>query len=231
MGLIPGLGRTSGGGNGNPLQHLAWEILWTEESGVLQSMGSQRVGRNSVTEQQKAKSTVWHCFNLKGGADLSAVSGEENSSFLTTLPLKFRALNDKLKSPWGEIGFLGFWKKASVAEKWWAKIKGRMVWNEAGAGRWAEVSSCVLWQTDLVLSISGSYQRGLGREVRGSHFYFSKKTSGCSLGNWEGRGCWGMEGRHERYWILSVMFYDRILPFTALGEVRERYIRFRYLWN
>ena len=87
MGLIPGLGRTFGGGNGNPLQHLAWEILWTEEPGVLQSMGSQRVGCNSVTEQQKAKSTVWHCFNLKGGADLSAVSGEEYSSFLTLLSL------------------------------------------------------------------------------------------------------------------------------------------------
>ena len=25
---------------------LAWEILWTEEPGRLQSMGSQRVGRN-----------------------------------------------------------------------------------------------------------------------------------------------------------------------------------------
>ena len=28
---------------------LAWEILWTEEPGGLQSMGSQRVGNNSVT--------------------------------------------------------------------------------------------------------------------------------------------------------------------------------------
>ena len=29
---------------------LAWEILWTEETGGLQSMGSQRVGHNCVTE-------------------------------------------------------------------------------------------------------------------------------------------------------------------------------------
>ena len=29
---------------------LAWKILWTEETGGLQSMGSQRVGHNCVTE-------------------------------------------------------------------------------------------------------------------------------------------------------------------------------------
>ena len=31
MGSIPGLGRSSGGGPGNPLRALAWKILWTEE--------------------------------------------------------------------------------------------------------------------------------------------------------------------------------------------------------
>ena len=31
---------------------LAWEIPWTEEPGGLQSMGPQRVGHNSATEQQ-----------------------------------------------------------------------------------------------------------------------------------------------------------------------------------
>ena len=44
MGLIPGLGRSPGGGNGTPLQYiLAWKIQWAEESGRLQSMGPQRV--------------------------------------------------------------------------------------------------------------------------------------------------------------------------------------------
>ena len=33
-------------GNGNPLSTLAWRILWTEEPGGLQSMGSQRVGHD-----------------------------------------------------------------------------------------------------------------------------------------------------------------------------------------
>ena len=45
-GSIPGLGRSPGGGNGNPLQFLAWKILWTEEPGGLQSMELQRDGHN-----------------------------------------------------------------------------------------------------------------------------------------------------------------------------------------
>ena len=41
---IPGLGRSPGEGNGNPLQYSYLErIPWTEEPGDLQSMRSQRV--------------------------------------------------------------------------------------------------------------------------------------------------------------------------------------------
>ena len=43
---IPRSVRSAGGGHGNPLQYLAWSIPWTEESGRLQSMGSQRVGHD-----------------------------------------------------------------------------------------------------------------------------------------------------------------------------------------
>ena len=42
-GSIPGLGRYAGEGNGNLLSILAWRILWMEEAGGLQSMGSRRV--------------------------------------------------------------------------------------------------------------------------------------------------------------------------------------------
>ena len=42
-GSIPGLGRSPGEGNGNPLQYSCLEIPWTEEPGELQSMGLQRV--------------------------------------------------------------------------------------------------------------------------------------------------------------------------------------------
>ena len=43
---IPGSGRSPGGGNGNPLQYLAWETPGTEEPGGVQFMGSHRVGHN-----------------------------------------------------------------------------------------------------------------------------------------------------------------------------------------
>ena len=42
LGLIPGLGRSLGEGNGYPLQYSGLENSMTEEPGGLQSMGSQR---------------------------------------------------------------------------------------------------------------------------------------------------------------------------------------------
>ena len=42
VGLIPGLGRPSKEGNATHSSILAWEILWTEEPGGLQSMGSKK---------------------------------------------------------------------------------------------------------------------------------------------------------------------------------------------
>ena len=43
VGLIPGLGISPGGGNGNPLQYSCLENPMEEEPGGLQTMGSQRV--------------------------------------------------------------------------------------------------------------------------------------------------------------------------------------------
>ena len=50
MGSIPGLERSPGEGNGNPLQNSYLEFPQTEEPGGPQSMGSQRVGHDWVTE-------------------------------------------------------------------------------------------------------------------------------------------------------------------------------------
>ena len=49
-GLIPGLGRFPGEGNGNLLQYSCLEIPWAEEPGELLSMGWQKVGYNLVTK-------------------------------------------------------------------------------------------------------------------------------------------------------------------------------------
>ena len=45
-GLIPGLAKSVGGGNSNPLQYSCLGNPWTEEPGGLQSMGSLRVGHD-----------------------------------------------------------------------------------------------------------------------------------------------------------------------------------------
>ena len=46
QGSIPGLGRSSGEGNDNPLQYSCWRIPWTDG---LQSVGSQRVRHDRAT--------------------------------------------------------------------------------------------------------------------------------------------------------------------------------------
>ena len=46
LGLIPGSGRSPGEGMATHSSTLAWKITWTEETGGLQSTGSQRVGHN-----------------------------------------------------------------------------------------------------------------------------------------------------------------------------------------
>ena len=43
---IPGLGRSPGGGNGNPDQYSCLKIPWAEEPGGLRTMVSQRLGHN-----------------------------------------------------------------------------------------------------------------------------------------------------------------------------------------
>ena len=46
LGFDPGLERSPGEGNGNPLDYFAWEIPSTEETGGPQSMEWQRVGHD-----------------------------------------------------------------------------------------------------------------------------------------------------------------------------------------
>ena len=54
LGSIPVLGRSPGGGHGNPLLY-SGESPWTEELGGLQSMGSQRVGHDSATKYKHTR--------------------------------------------------------------------------------------------------------------------------------------------------------------------------------
>ena len=68
-GLIPELGRSPGERNGNPLQNDCLEKPHRqEEPGRLQSMGSQRVGYDLVTEQQQCipeRPRIYYCSSIE----------------------------------------------------------------------------------------------------------------------------------------------------------------------
>ena len=70
-GSIPGLGRCPKKEMATHSNILAWEILWTEEPGGLQSIGSQRAGYDQVTKQHQR----WrkHTLSLPLNAVLSPV--------------------------------------------------------------------------------------------------------------------------------------------------------------
>ena len=58
MGLIPGSGRSPGGGHGNPLQYSCLEDPWTEVSGGLQSIGCKELDMTEATEPTRTHPQV-----------------------------------------------------------------------------------------------------------------------------------------------------------------------------
>ena len=59
LGSVPELGRSPGGGHGNPLQYSSLEnINGGEEPGGLQSIGSQRVGQDE--KHWAGRNTSWN---------------------------------------------------------------------------------------------------------------------------------------------------------------------------
>ena len=72
LGLIPGLGRSPGGGYGNSLQY-----SWIEESGRLQSMGLQRVGHDQAAQYSTAR--VFRGLLWKGRYDYIGVGNAGSS--------------------------------------------------------------------------------------------------------------------------------------------------------
>ena len=53
MGSIPGLGRSLEEGMATHSSVLAWRIPWTEETGVLQSVGSQELDTTEATQDRE----------------------------------------------------------------------------------------------------------------------------------------------------------------------------------
>ena len=80
MGSVPGLGRSPGEGNGNPLQYLAWESPQRSLVGY-SPWDRKTVRHNLVTKQQKHS-----CFTMLSFLLYSKV----NQSHINTNPLFFR---------------------------------------------------------------------------------------------------------------------------------------------
>ena len=89
MGLIPGLGRSPGEGNGNPLQSSCLENSMVKEPGRLQPMGWQRVrhGLSPVAHTYTVFSSVlgfsWPCDSVL----LNRISKIDNFCVLIYIPV------------------------------------------------------------------------------------------------------------------------------------------------
>ena len=59
MGSVPGLGRSPGGGNGNPLQYSCLEKPMDTKPGGLQSMGPQRGGHSEHEHTFQPDKKYW----------------------------------------------------------------------------------------------------------------------------------------------------------------------------
>ena len=65
-GSIPGSGRSPGGGKATLSNLLAWRTPRTEEPGGLQSVGSQRVGHDLSTKQQRQLKRTVRLTEVRG---------------------------------------------------------------------------------------------------------------------------------------------------------------------
>ena len=96
--------------NGNPHSTLAWKILWTEETGSLQSMGSQRVGYDWATSVQFLEEQVsricGHTFKLQ--TLLKKILGSYTNIlfFLKVLPTNLNILKQILLTALNYYGIL-----------------------------------------------------------------------------------------------------------------------------
>ena len=84
-GSIPGSGRSPGIGNATHSSILAWRISWTEETGGLQSMGSQRVRHGLKwlsTAQHKTTSITSQFLQHKVWTEISLIPWNHQTSWM-----------------------------------------------------------------------------------------------------------------------------------------------------
>ena len=139
MGLIPELGRSHRGGNGNKLHYFTWRIVWTEETGRLQSIKSQRV-RHSWSDlaclqmeiSPASTSTVWallvtqqlkkkkkkicpQCRRCRRYHLIPGLGRSWRKAWQPTAVLLFRAFHGQRPQDWKSV-FIPIPKKGNVKE-------------------------------------------------------------------------------------------------------------------
>ena len=79
---------------------LAWRILWTEEPGRLQYMGSQESDTAEQLKKKKKTSASWHCS--KGWGWSSEQKQKKDPAFMELTPEKWKSGNhfSSLSSSW-----------------------------------------------------------------------------------------------------------------------------------
>ena len=103
VGMIPGSERSSGERNGTHSSILAWKIPWTEEPGGLQSMGSQRVRPDTVTERSACQNEPWW---ITWPPPLPPLQGPEACRSASTRYLAIHCQISKDQTPKGQFSTL-----------------------------------------------------------------------------------------------------------------------------
>ena len=129
-----------GGGNGNPLQYLAWRIPWTEDPGGLQSLGHKE---SDATEWLHFLSLKWWFRALKmnfRAIQWRKVSAESVYSWTKSLSFNFiqyqvcssqwKSLNsDCLSVKWGQYYYHTGWL-LGMKRKWKERVLNQTLQNK-----------------------------------------------------------------------------------------------------
>ena len=108
-GLIPGSGRSPGGGRGNHSKILDWRIPWTEEPGRLHSIGLHRVGQDwsnlacmhnisaAAAAAKSSQSCLTLCDPIDGSPPGSPIPGLSNLRAHLSFPRLLFPLEEQIK--------------------------------------------------------------------------------------------------------------------------------------
>ena len=114
LGLIPGSARSSGEGNGGPLQYSCQSIPWTEEPGGLRSMRSPRVRHDWATNTHLLMLATYF---LKGFYVMS-LDIRYARRILSSLRIIFLSqTRPVIKKYWREVEKYCFWFKHTYANR------------------------------------------------------------------------------------------------------------------